>query len=185
MNFRVSDIWNNKALTITHMQMIITKVRFWTRYTGKIRRYMMICTCIRKSSNMSSCRGIIKYEIDIGLERMSSQLRTLLGSMPIFITQLTLYIAIIPTKTVTLLPKITCCLRGRTRGQPVSLLSKLLTWGITVSAEVLGWAIAIIAMVRVVAIVISPSPMKTTLSTNTETKVMLHKERSWLLRWSW
>jgi hypothetical protein len=40
-------------------------------------------------------------------------------------------------------------------------------------------------MVRVVAIVISPSPMKTTSSTNTETKVMLHKERSWLLRWSW
>jgi len=114
MNFRVSNIWNNKALTITHMQMIITKVRFWTRHTRKIRRYMMISTCIRKPSNKSSCKGIIKYEIGIGLERMSSQPRALLGSMPIFITQLTLYIAIIPTKRVTLLSKISCCLRGRT-----------------------------------------------------------------------
>jgi len=77
-----SNIQNNKALTITNMQMTITKVRFLTRHTYKVRRYMMICICIRKPSNMSGYRGIIKCEIDISLERMSSQLRTLLGSMP-------------------------------------------------------------------------------------------------------
>jgi len=167
------------------MQMIITKVRFWTRHTRKIRHYMMISTCIRKPSNKSSCKGIIKYEIGIGLERMSSQPRALLGSMPIFITQLTLYIAIIPTKRVTLLSKISCCPRGRTRGEPVSLLSKFLTWGITMSAEVLGRAISMIAMIRVVVIVISLTPTKTTSFASIETRVMLHKEWSWLLRWSW
>jgi len=72
MNFRVSNIGNNKDLTITNMQMIITKVKFWTRHIGKIWCYMMICTRIRKPSNRSSCRGIIKHEIDIGLERMIS-----------------------------------------------------------------------------------------------------------------
>jgi hypothetical protein len=33
---------------------------------------MMIHTRIRKPSNRSSCKGIIKHEIDIGLERMIS-----------------------------------------------------------------------------------------------------------------
>jgi hypothetical protein len=47
------------------------------------------------------------------------------------------------------------------------------------SAEVLGWAIA---MIRIVAIVVSPTPTKTTMSANIETRVMLHKKHSWLLR---
>ena len=181
MNFRVSNIRNNKALTITNMQIIITKIRFWTSHTSKIRRYMMICTCIKKPSKKSSCEGIIKCEIGIGLERMSGQLRTLLDSMPIFITELTLYIVTRPTKTITLLPKTSCCLRRRTKGEPVSMLSKLLTWSITVSAEIMGWVIAIIAMIR---IVVSPAPTKMTSSASIEARVMLHKERNWLLCWS-
>jgi hypothetical protein len=88
------------------------------------------------------------------LEMMISQLRTLLGSMPIFITQLTLYIAIIFTKTVTLLPKLSYCPKGITRGELVSLLSKLLTWGIIV--------IAMISTIIIVVIIIFPAPTKTT-----------------------
>ena len=145
MNFRVSNIGNNKALTITNMKMIITKVTFWTHHTSKIWRYMLICTHIRKPCDKRRCRGIIKWEIDNGLERMISQLRALLGNVPIFITQLTFYIEIIPTKMVTLLPKLSCCLRGRSRKlsweELVSLLPKLLTWGIT--------AIAIISTISI------------------------------------
>jgi len=48
-----------------------------------------ICTRIRKPCDRRCCRSIIKCEIGIGLERVISQLRALLGSMPIFITQLT------------------------------------------------------------------------------------------------
>jgi hypothetical protein len=40
-------------------------------------------------------------------------------------------------------------------------------------------------MIRVVVIVISLTPTKTTLFASIETRVMLHKEWSWLLRWSW
>ena len=159
------------------------KVRFWTRHTYKVWFHMMICTYIRKPSNKSSCRDIIKCEIGISLERISSQLRTLLGSMPIFITQL--YGAIITTKKVTLLPKISGCSRGRTRGEINFLLSKLLTWNITVSAEVLGWAIAMIFTIIVAAIVMSPALTKPTPSTSIETKMILHKKHRWLLRWSW
>jgi len=177
MGYDMNNIGNNKVLTITYMEMIITKVRFWTRHTSKIWSYMMICTRIKKPCDRRRYRGIIKREIDIGLEMMISQLRTLLGSMPIFITQLTLYIAIIFTKTVTLLPKLSCCSRGITRGESMSLLSKLLTWGIIV--------IAMISTISIVVIIIFPAPTKTTSSGSIETKVMLHQECSWLLRWSW
>ena len=183
MNYRVNNIWNKKTLTIINMQMIIPKVRFWTRHTYKVWFHMMICTYIRKPSNKSSCRGIIKCEIGISLERIGSQLRTLLGSMPIFITQL--YGVIITTKKVTLLPKISGCSRGRTRGEINFLLSKLLTWNITVSAKVLGWAIAMISTIIVAAIVMSPALTKPTPSTSTETKMILHKKHRWLLCWSW
>jgi len=44
------------------------------------------------------------------------------------------------------------------------------------SAEVLGRAISMIAMIRVVVIVISLTPTKTTSSASIETRVMLHKE---------
>ena len=159
MGYDMNNIGNNKALTITYMEMIITKVRFWTHHTCKIWHYMMICTRINKPCDRRCCRGVIKCEMGIGLEMMTSQLRTLLSSMPIFITQLTLYIAIILTKTVTLLPKLSCCPRGITRGESVSLLSKLLTWGIT--------AIAMISTISIVVIIIFPAP--------TKTRVMLHK----------
>jgi hypothetical protein len=139
--------------------MIITKIRFWTRHTYKVRRYMMICTCIRKPSNRSSGKDIIKCEINISLNRMSSQLRTLLGSMPIFITQLTLYVAIITTKTISLMPKTSCYPWGRTKGEPVPMLARSLTRSITMSVEVLSWAIVriIVAMIGM-----SPAPTKTT-----------------------
>jgi hypothetical protein len=93
------------------------------------------------------------------LNRMSSQLRTLLDSMPIFITQLTLYVAIITTKMISLMPKTSYYPWGKNRGEPVPMLARLLTRSITMSVEVLSWAIA---RIIVVMIVMSPAPTKTT-----------------------
>ena len=47
----MTEMRYREALTINNMQIIITKIQFWSSQGGKIRCDMLICTGIQKPIN--------------------------------------------------------------------------------------------------------------------------------------
>jgi len=74
----MSCIRYNKPLTITNIQLIITKIRVCMCHTGNVWSNMLIRTCIGEPSNRIYCWSITKGEVGRGLIPMTHKLRALL-----------------------------------------------------------------------------------------------------------
>jgi len=74
----MSCIRYNKSLTITNIQLIITKIRFSMCRTSNVWSNMLIRTCIGEPSDRIWCWSITKREVGQGLIPMMNKLRALL-----------------------------------------------------------------------------------------------------------
>jgi len=86
----MTEMRYRKALTITNMQIIITKIRFWSSQGGKIRCDMLIGTSIRKPINITDWGEVALHQIGSRLLAITLllELRTVGSGMAKILTQL-------------------------------------------------------------------------------------------------